>query len=144
MNSQRPMQRQCVAHGALRAIRGHGVNFADGPERLFESRKTFGLDAVIVRKQDDHALYCGKEARSSQAREKSPSIHIFPQSPFFKGEVAKIGKRNFHKRHSKGLRFCVPLFEKEGPGEIFGRELYSEPTTPRHLSGPCLQRWATI
>jgi hypothetical protein len=25
------------------------------------------LDAVIVRKQNDHALYCGKEARSSQA-----------------------------------------------------------------------------
>jgi hypothetical protein len=25
------------------------------------------LNAVIVRKQDDHAVYCGKEARSSQA-----------------------------------------------------------------------------
>jgi hypothetical protein len=77
--------------------------------------------------------------RAPHKREKNP-----PQSPFFKGEVTKIGKRNFHKRHSKGLRFCVPLFEKDGPGEIFGRELYSEPTTPRHLSGPCLQRWATI
>jgi hypothetical protein len=47
--------------------------------------------------------------RVPHKREKNPLNH-----PFSKGEVTKIGKRNFHKRHSKGLRFGVPLFEKRG------------------------------
>src|SRR4029077_2251515 len=116
-----------------RSDSSRAVRPSDWMPSSFESRMT--MRCIVAKKRVPHK------------REKNR-----PQSPFFKGEVTKIGKRNFHKRHSKGLRFCVPLFKKacpepdrrEGPGKIFGRELYSEPTTPRHLSGPCLQRWATI
>lgn len=41
--------------------------------------------------------------------------------PFFKGGKLQDGKEKEKSqvRHSKKFRFSVPLFEKEGPGEIF-------------------------
>jgi len=50
-----------VAHGTLRPVRRHGVNFAEVSEVRFQSGETFGLDPVIIGKQDDHAVIVAKK-----------------------------------------------------------------------------------
>ena len=64
------------------------------------------------------------------------SIHKSPLSPFFKGGGYKDRKQreNSRLRHSKKLRFAAPLFEKEGPGEIY--TAVTSPATRRFLPVP--------
>ena len=45
-----------------------------------------------------------------------------PLSPFFKGGICRGKEENSQVRSSREVRFSIPLFEKEGLGEIFSNE----------------------
>jgi hypothetical protein len=61
-----------MAHGTLRAIGGDGidltVNLPNFAQAFFDSRQSFGLDAIVIREQNDHRPHFGKEAGSGQGR----------------------------------------------------------------------------
>ncbi len=73
MHAQRAMQRQGMAHRALRAVRRDGVDFTAVAQSIFERDQSFGLNAVVIGEQDDHGTYSGKEAGNGQARERAAS-----------------------------------------------------------------------
>ena len=80
MHAQRAVQRQGMTHGALRAVRRHDVDFTvnvtDIAQTFFESGQSFGLDAIVIRKQDDHARILAKKPKTDKGGEigsRSPS-----------------------------------------------------------------------
>ena len=56
------MQGERVAHRALGSIGRDSVNFAHIAQTVLQRDEPFGLNAVVVGEQDDHAAYCGKDA----------------------------------------------------------------------------------
>jgi hypothetical protein len=70
------MESERVAHGTLRAIRGHGVNIGTVSQRVFERREPLGLDPVIVRDQDDHDAIVAKKRAADKGAVHVPTISI--------------------------------------------------------------------
>src|SRR3972149_911562 len=55
MDAKRSMEREGVAHGILHPVRGDRVDLAQLFQGVFQRHEPFGVDAVVVRDQNDHS-----------------------------------------------------------------------------------------
>ena len=55
MDAKRSMEGQRMAHGILHPVRGDRVDLAQLFQGVFQRHEPFGVDAVVVRDQNDHS-----------------------------------------------------------------------------------------
>src|SRR4030095_8909007 len=52
-----------MAHGALRSVRRHRINLANLAQSSFDRSEPFGMDAIVIAKQDDHRRILAKNGQ---------------------------------------------------------------------------------